>query len=244
MALDGDHFCSIKACWKRKKTEWLARELERMSSELGIPIYDKDRDGRDFKPLVSYKDGHKELFDSRNEHLRLRVSYGEYTQNAFTDSPGIQVITVSPDVRIARQAEREQKKKDEEEWQKRNSQWEIDHEYRQAAISFIKKIAGPIFANELESLRFPVLKSLLDWILRSDKTDFPGDRKKLAYEIRKRLMTTWLIEGHLGILKQGPVGVAKHLAGVATTWGLQLPENWIETAFQFELQSREEQQHD
>lgn len=96
LVLAGEGFCGRRVCFERKKQVWLAEELERVSKEMDIPIYDPAVDGKFFIEYRSWGalgEWFSKALKDKAVHLRVRNSKSLYTDN-ITKSNVVEVISV------------------------------------------------------------------------------------------------------------------------------------------------------
>jgi ParB/RepB/Spo0J family partition protein len=250
--IDGAHYCGIRLCWSNKKAAWIQAELTRLSQETGVQIYDPKVDGKDFqeglKSTYGYKNGKYGTWetefagwwaaDPRPDHLRLKAasvrSWGTYD---FTESDMIQVISIRPEVREQKVAERQaeaERKQTEAESRTRHEQ---DSRNRDLAQVFFQQAAAPVFAQIFEELPAGVVRVMVRAFTRDDldEEDLPEKPAQRERTYREYLAYTLVYDqaGTWENLRQGPVVAARHLEGLATELGLTLPADWTAIAERF-----------
>ncbi len=239
--LDGSHFCGMKACWSRKRRKWIEAQFADDIARLGLAVYDADADGEGAQIVGNYADAdeHNQLWRGRiaahDPELRLKINFQEYSSSAdkITGSFYSSLVDVSP-ARLA-------KRKQEQLSQIKQDDWARERELREAADRFVEEHAYQAFGNVFDALKklYPMMALAS---VDETRTDNGFDRywkglgtaEKLEF-LRKQL-AKHALNYVLGwsIAKQGPVSTAKHLKGVALTWGVKLPENWLEVAASYE----------
>jgi ParB/RepB/Spo0J family partition protein len=234
-ALDGSHYCGLKACWERKRKAWYQVELERLSKEMGIAIYDKEKDSSFFEEGATYGDDLKQYqkwIAEKAYHLRLKVAYREYSEHTLTNSYVVTVISIRPEAIKKIKAAKEREAHRGEENRNQQDIWKQERERLDASERFIKDVAAPTFSNVLNPLENV---GLLEWLVDNGQTvqKLPKERKAKLAKLRVIIMSRWL-ENHSDYQtkKQGPVAVAAWLQGLATSFGVQLPADWLKIAEQ------------
>lgn len=248
----GDHYCTWKVCHSRKKEAWSNHELFQLSEKMAIPLLGKEEARGGFLTLESnYNQAEDELVKAKNPHLRLHVKAQSH-EHAHTGSPIVQLVTVEPakiqaekelDEEVAGKRGRTETDKDRVEREKR---WKHAQALQQASEKFQENEAEPVFAtllNGLKNLGFLMAMALLDE--RDMEREEKEKGKKFTREeklqrCRIEIISTILDnEADYEDMEQGPVVFADHLQGLATTWGLELPADWLETAKGYEPEKEE-----
>lgn len=248
----GDHYCTWKVCHTRKKEAWSMRELFQLSEKLEIPLLGKEEARGGFITLDSnYNKAEGELVQAKNPHLRLQIKAQSY-DHAHTGSPIVQLVTVDPkqiqaakeqDEKVSSMRGRTESDKDREEREKR---WKRQRALQEASEKFSENEAEPIFAtllNGLKNLGFLMALSRLDE--RDMEREEKEKEKKLTREEKQQRCRIEIISAIIEdvadyeILQQGPVVYADHLQGLAKTWGLELPADWMELAGKYEPEKEE-----
>lgn len=95
-----NHYCGMKTCFTRKSEAWSREKLRAASKDLGIEIYDAEKDGG-FKVLEdTWSDNgkkHLQLFTKRNKDLRLAFAKDidrKKTQNGYNGVPTGSVVMI------------------------------------------------------------------------------------------------------------------------------------------------------
>lgn len=246
--LDGMHYCGLKACRERKKKAYLEDETDRLSQKLGIPIYDKRVDGKFEEAFdgckwkwvggnsINIQSNYPKWFKEKATFLRLRPKYSEYEEHPFTESYCVELVGVGE---VIQKRLAEIKQATEEATKHQNSQeqrWKTERQNRDLSDKFLKVIAAPVLASALS----PLDKSgigLVEWLSNSC-VDKGLSREDCFVQLRVNWMLH-LLENRIqfDLKKQGPLQVAKHLQGLAKTWGYPLPENWLASAQAMDLQA-------
>lgn len=226
--VEKSHYCGFKACHARKVIAFSRAELAGLVKKMDILAYDPAEDGKGIFALdAGYgRDTYKKIFDDRTD-LRLQMSYTSMQKNYsekhdHTGSWLVRAIVVGKtaskliDKRKKENAERNKpydRKADDR-------RWKIEAENRKACEKLID-LASPIFAPAFAGLGVAPMQALLGH--EGGKPNVNKLRISLAEKALSNLIE-WKIK------EKGPVILGKHLQGIATTWGISLPENWQELA--------------
>lgn len=237
--VDGSHFCTFRVCHSRKSKAWEANIIQTASKRLGIKIYDPKADGKDSAYLSSYDDEDRKLVQKKNADLRLKK--GTNWSQHFEGVPeGFSIIVVGETLKKIRKAAASNghsRDRSQEEYlaeQKRlRAIRETNHE---AVYEFLWNVATPAFDcifSCVTSVEF--LERLSDRMVRGVPAEDPGKKatKAAKTEFYRRSILFSLLDDDLWDIcqKKHPVtAMAKHLQGIATTWGVKLPKNWLEVA--------------
>lgn len=246
----GMHYCGMKACYEHKLLVWQEKALRELSQKTGIAIYNPDVDGEDVTRLTeawtygngpdsdarrAWNEAQRARYAAADPTLRLQwAKDGYYGVSWLTKQDCICVLDVSPEARAKAAAE----KQGVLEAQNRNANASAERDlankrYEQSNI-FLKTEAMPVFAqatSKLESIGF-----MLDF-LRHHQLDLDDDapRAEKLRVLREHLAHLALNNAMpYGIRQDGPLALAKHLEGVAKTWGVTLPGDWMERAANYE----------
>jgi ParB family chromosome partitioning protein len=227
--VDKGHYCGFAACYQRKVIAFSKAELAKLVKKLEIPAYDPEVDGK--ATFVLKKDWnnesrHQKLFDAKTD-VRLRSSYTSAQKNYSgkhdcTDSYLVQAIVVG---KTAQKLIEKRKKENAErnvatDNSERERRWKIESSNRTASDKLIH-LAAPIFAAAFQSLGAAPIKALLGGGERKDKVE------ALRVQLAERALNTelpWKFK------ENGPIASGKHLQGVAKTWGIDLPKEWMDRA--------------
>lgn len=234
---DKQHFCGFKPCHKRKRAAWMASDVEKVSKRLKIAAYDPEQDGKTVLALNenSYQDEYKrhaELVKKQDPNLRVQTHYSEYSEHKWTASYLCRLILVGDGAKA--QKERVQKAKAAEKTREddRDRQWESQRKRRDASDTFQEKVANPAFAVAFKEMtNLPVMAALVGAVPPQK-----GDKKAELLNVLRIRLADHALDNMIGWNKkqEGPVAVAKHLQGVATTWGIKLPADFLDVAKKFE----------
>lgn len=237
--LDKTHYCAFSACHKRKVKAWCRKEEVRLSKKLGIPVYDPQQHGKEMIPLkTSWNDNgkNKKIFDAKTDvyldtkYTSSNSMYGN--KHDFTESYLVQAVLVG---QTARKLLEKKKKADEAESGigSNDRLWKIVRENNAHCRDFVLQIAVPLFASAFAALDKP------EPIIALTGFDIGDEEYKKATRGRKlELLRQGLAEQALEHSlyeddypeDKGPLAVAKYLQGVAKTWGIKLPKDWLTLA--------------
>jgi ParB family chromosome partitioning protein len=227
--VDKGHYCGFGACHARKIIAYSKAELTKLVKKLEIPAYDPEVDGKatfTLKRDWNYQDRHRKLFDARTD-VRLRISYTSAqkaysNKHDFTDSYLVQALVIG---KTAQKIIEKRKKENAErsalyDTSDRVRRWKFESTNRDASDKLVH-LAAPIFATVFQSLGIAPIKALLGG----------GERKEKVEALRVQLAEHALSsEVQWKFKEKGPVATGKHLVGVAKTWGIDLPADWMERA--------------
>lgn len=239
LRLDGSHWCGLKQCHARKKKAWLQAETERLSVELGIAIYRRDFDGQHFDVCDYWGDNPtwEGWFVERAEHLRLKPKLKDWNKHNLTESHTTQLVSVRAEYQkeaVERSQESAAKNLNRDAQKK---QWEIEFQNRKRVDAFLWEVASQVFAVAFCDLPDAVLPDLAS-ALGDAKSEKPEDRTERRVFYLRRIARDVLYDGlSWNDRDLGAAHVAGHLVGVATTWGVRLPDDWDVLAEGFELES-------
>ena len=244
---DGSPYCGMKACFDRKRAIWLAQELEAMSKETGIRIYDKDEDGaeqiriteewvwRDDHDAKARNETNKARFQNGDPDLRLGLVDEKYSQNDWlTKHRFIAVFDVSTEARAKVAAKKAKQAESEEYERNRAANREIEDKNRDQSRKFLAEVALDCFAVAFSKFDNLGVMMALARVNDNGTEDMPRAKK---LQVLRRMLAGKALD-HVYEWKdmlQGPVLFAEHLQGVATSWGVKLPEDWLETAARYAI---------
>jgi ParB family chromosome partitioning protein len=238
--MDKQHYCAFAACHKRKVKAWSQAELRRLSKELSITVYDPKEHGKETYALEKEwrdENGAQKLFDARSEVcLQAKYKTSMYgNKHDFTDSCTVQAIAVGKTAH--KLIEQRKKANDRSATKSRDAEQErlsnIEWENRKLSVSFIEKVAVPIFAPVFAGMdKVEPLLALLR--IKPDKEFEKAGKGKKLEMLRQKIAgqaLDYVVD--FPMKKNGPLATAKHLQGVAKTWGVKLPDNWLDLAQPF-----------
>jgi ParB/RepB/Spo0J family partition protein len=238
--IDGSHFCTFKACHSRKTKAWKEDQIQTASKTLKIAIYDSATDGKDTYPMISYRDEHVKLV--KDTHADLRLKAGMTYANFEGVPEGFVIVAVGKTAENLHKAD-ERKNGDRsssennESYLKEQRRLSQMRDANEAAVyEFLWNVATPALQcvmSGVTSLDF--LNQFADRVVRGVPAEEPGRKATKAVKVdfyRRAILFSLLDDGLWDICqKKHPVAaIAKHLQGVATTWGVKLPKNWMEVA--------------
>jgi ParB-like chromosome segregation protein Spo0J len=236
LALDGNHFCGMKLCHARKTEVWVQLELRMLSSRLGIGIYNPGTDGKAILPLVelTWSAGFKaasQMVEQKDALLRLVESRSDYHKHEWTESYLVCVAMIGKRatevIEEKKSAAAEQKAKS----QQQDQIWTTQRIMRQAAEKFYDEHIPELFAPAFSGLdNVAALCALTD-------VEMPKASNKKAAALaqcRVELADQALKHDIWDIGKSGPLALAKHFKGVAKTWGVELPADFLDIARSYE----------
>lgn len=239
----GYHYCGLKACHNNKTQRWTQLELERLSKELDIPIYNKERDGKDVINMdANWSDLYQAWWKQKHPDMRLVAKKSAYS-NAFTAHAAIGVVMTGETVAKAKEQASEK-----DDGLSYSEILDIKRKYRGLAEDAIERFiwyeAVPVFADALASVPKSIQKIIDEAFSYRHLPDGAGEQaKKLSLRATFRLIGSHkpqLLES-VGDLTLTPVqDAARHLKGVAKEWGVKLPAAWKTIAEDYEPADLEE----
>lgn len=243
LVIDRSHYCSFKVCHQHKTKAWVAADMEKLSKKLGIAVYDPETDGKTVLALAesSYQDEHKvhaKLVESKDPALRIAPHNNTYGDHTWTNSSRARLVLVGERAKAIKEKQRESnaKKKEKESgsYEAQRRQWQIQNENRDASDRFLRECAAAFFAKAFDGFDHLQAMSALTHVeikKNTKKADaLSALRRELAIDALENL------NGFTYALKaKGPEKTAKYLQGVATTWGVKLPADFLVLAKGYEL---------
>jgi ParB/RepB/Spo0J family partition protein len=235
--VDRSHYCTLKPCHQRKTKAWIINDVQKVSKRMGFPIYDPAVDGKDFLPLCEYSymdeyKKHEALVKAKDASLRIAPHKSDYQEQKFTNSHFARVIITGEKAKVEKQKKQDTKSREETSHKDRERQWKLENERRDASYKFKKEYALPFFATAFSPMtNLPALAALAGEDL--PKKD-PKKKETLA-RLHRSLAHKAINElSDYRDTEKGPTSYAKHLQGIATTWGVKLPADFIEVAKGYE----------
>lgn len=240
--VDGNHYCTFKLCHSRKTRAYEQHVIDRAVKKLGIAVYSKKTDG-DEVGLSSYKDRDKKLFESRHPDLRLKRGTN-WAQHGFEGVPEGWMVVVTGETLKKMRAEKKQNSV--------NSQERQDNYYRdqrrmakvreaneRALFDFLWNVACPAFQpavfNGSGCLAF--YETFADRFCSGVPAEEPDEKapktKRIDFYQKSILFAIFdddLWDYKIDEKNQAVRRLAKHLQGVAKTWGVTLPKDWMQKA--------------
>jgi len=241
--VNGLHFCTFKECYTRKADAWRAHVLAEAVQKLGIAQYDHKTDSK-FVVLVSYNESHRKLVNARHADLRLKKGT---TYSGFDDVPeGFVIVVVgkSAEKLLEKEKEKETSRSvatnDESYHAEQRRLAKMRETNREAVYDFLWNVGTVAFSCLLQSLdNLPFVKEFSDRMVRGVPAEEPNGKSKKAdrLDFYRRALLFSLLDDVLDMWdisqKKKPVtAMAKELQGLATTWGIKLPKNWLDQAAQ------------
>jgi IS5 family transposase len=94
-------------------------------------------------------------------------------------------------------------------------------------------VAAPIFAPAFYGMK--KIEPLLALLGKDPDKKFEAASQGKKLELLRQELAEHALDNIVDhqIKKNGPLTTAKHLQGIAKTWGVKLPENWLELAQPF-----------
>lgn len=235
----GNHYCAWKVCHTRKKEAWSLNQLVKAEKELGISCLGADEAKGGYVPVdQSWDQSDKALFEKRDPNLRLRIKPQQY-DHAFTGSEIIQLVTIAPE---AFKAAKEEKKggSDHGSQAEQRKQWEREQKLQDASYKFQETEAEPLFATLLSGIdNLGFLMAMANMTDRDFEREENGEkkltRKEKLYRCRIGIIHDVLDNAtDYESREEGPTATARFLEGIAKSWGLDLPGDWLERAKRYE----------
>lgn len=232
---DGTHVCGFKPCHQRKRKAWIAQDMQKVSKKLGIPIHDPAADGKAVLPLSehTYQDQYKrdaELVKAADGDLRIQAHKNEYGLHKWTESNHCRLVLVGKRVTEANQKNVKAKEAAEVNEEKRRLQYVLDAARREAANTFVDEYATLLLGEAFKGMEnIPALCALAD--VKKPKPD--AKKADVLKNVRSCLARHALrnLNGFSWeLLAKGAGATAKYLQGVATSWGVKLPADFLEVA--------------
>jgi hypothetical protein len=251
--LDGDHYCGFQTCADRKEAAYKIQNVEDISAELNIPLYQKGEGVYDDLNIFNDKD--EKLFTDR--HADLRLMPGRVAYRNFEGLGRIVKAVVVGELAAQRRKKEDKKAKTASSPAKKEPavDYELErilrglgNEYR---VRFAWEEASRIFAGALEGVTNLELMLALN---EEFSADYPEGMSEieLIKELKKakkaeglsqarRLVMMGMIDRHGDGGDRGEKKTVEKLAAsiaeLATEWGVKLPKGWAAqvTKYQTEL---------
>ncbi len=231
--LDGMHYCGWKTCHERKRVAWAQQELGRISQETGLLPYE-DKDGEYITINYAWGEQQKELIRRVKEGdptLRLKTDpqSTSYSSTPVINSHVVQLLDTSPEAI----KELHKNALDAKEQERRFEHAQECRKNCEKSRVFLRDSAAAIFAPALAGIKSKgTLSALYRRMIHEDAGEMSANdmRRGIIYSVLDD-------EVEYEQMEQGTVAVARHLQGVATTWGVELPDDWLEIAARFDAPS-------
>ena len=250
--IDGMGYCGWVACFDRKKAAQDEANLHKVSETTGIAVYTKE-DGT-AKVISTWREKHSALFSKKNADLRLRLS-GTTNYNNFPNIPvNMQVVVIGKTLEALKKAEEKQAAQVDARHDTPKGDYERERAiqkivegqislfaWEQAVPAFVKLLEGIACVGLLETIEVELgLGFILNMPNEAGISDAEFKKMKKPAQLallRKRIVYQSL-EGRMKyndsqkiVTSKTPViAFAKYLQGLATTWGVKLPEDFLDKA--------------
>jgi ParB/RepB/Spo0J family partition protein len=251
LRLQGNHYCGFKPCWELKKKVWQEKELDNVSKDLGIPVYDPRSDGEDYESAVRSRYekhpetgwGHKDTeyvqwFEEKADHLRLRKAPSGYQDYDFTGSKHIELISVRDELKGTAQQAREEAARQKEAEAAQKDQIKTANRNRDLSKIWLWEVGSQLLSNAWNSLNrgelIVILRTFVNgWELAN--YDIPEDPTE-AHRFRRRILAHRVLEEAAGWaeLSLGPEHIASIVKGLAVELGVEVPADIVEQAKSWE----------
>lgn len=232
--LEGLHYCGNKTCWKRKKEMWISEQFKAFAAESSIPPLEE---GETFIRADDWDDReqYKKLYAEKAEGLRLKKAFSEYQPHTITGSKFATLVDVSPERIAAKEAKNQCNEQSEREleYERRNRRRDASNAFilERAYLIFMQAFAGLDNIGAMMSLTGTNNERKLDG--GTLFADLPRAKK---LDVLRLAVTRHALGNAIPwqLILEGPSAVANHLTGLATSWGIQLPADWMDTAQGYE----------
>jgi ParB/RepB/Spo0J family partition protein len=237
---DGSHYCALKACHDNKVQRWGWLELDRLSEQLGIPKYNRDRDGQEFIRLgSSYDHKQKKWWEEKHKGLRLMLKKASYRHD-YTRSGTVMAVMTGTTARKTLQAERKRREQEKNRLDF-NTRWQINQQRQdlsnEQVYRFVWDQAAALFGDVFKGLSLGVLDDLRTHCRAPKGYDFDtlSPQARAAYMLLYARYDDDLTTDPYRANTITPVqDAARHLQGVAKAWGVKLPGDWLDVAAGYE----------
>lgn len=237
--VDGSHYCTFQICHTRKSRAWEAHKVKGASKRLGIRIWDPKVDGKDSAYLSYYDEPDKKLFAAR--HADLRLKKGTNWSQRFEGVPEGYFIVVIGDalkkMRKAASSRKQTSNQSQDEYQAEQRRLRAIREANHTAVyEFLWNVATPAFQPVISGVTsMDFVKQFADRVVRGVPASEPEKKatKAVKLDFYRRAILFSLLDDALWDIcqKSKPVTeMAKRLQGMATTWSIKLPKNWMALA--------------
>ena len=245
---EGLNWCGSKPCHTRKADSWMQSELSALSQATGLRIYDAAADG-DFLQVDKeheYGPGNDlKHIQERNAEKRARYAAGDpglrlkpiadayYGENWLTGRIRIKVVDVGEHSKAQFAADAKRAQENAAYRQRQETNGELYRLNQGKTREFVIEQAYQYFVAGFEKM--DNLAALMD-VLGIEEKDFSTEKTRkdklaaLRLELARRALNN-IVDWQM--TQQGAPFVAKHLQGVATTWGIRLPDDWLEIAARY-----------
>lgn len=232
------HYCGMKVCHQRKRTAWVSDEMAKISKRLGIAVYDPAVDGKAVLSLQDQDDRSKaeKMVENKDSCLRLQPHKNEYAKQKWTDSNFVRVVLVgdkAATIKKAKAARAAKEKNSGPSQEEREKKWKLERETREACDKFTDTYACKLFASVFSGLtNLPVICEMTsEQPVKNEKPE--ATLKRLRTELARMVLHD-LGGYNWQLMEKGPTACAKFFQGVATSWGVKLPADFLDVAKGFE----------
>jgi ParB-like chromosome segregation protein Spo0J len=226
---DGDHFCALKACWENKFARFAELELTKLKKKMNIPGYIASQDGRETIKLEGYVKEHGQWVEEKHPDLRLIIKKNPYGKHAYTESNCVGLVMTGAEAQRIKRTEKAEQEKNgnkEQQWQRINRKRSL---YWDSVRKFIKEQGAPVFGVALEKLAGGVLDDLVAYV---GNGGFNRPGAAIAYQL---LYRRYDVSKSEQVNDPTPIRTAAlWMRGVASTWSVKLPPDWLEIAAGYE----------
>jgi ParB-like chromosome segregation protein Spo0J len=235
---NNNHYCTWKVCHTRKKEAWSFLELDKSEKKLEIRGLSADEARGGFVVLGNNYNSEQQrqeeaLIAAKDPNLRLHIKPGQY-EHRYTKSEIVEVVSIAPKAVEEQKAEK-QKAKEEESNQEREKHWKNERSLRDASEKFEETEVQLVCAHLLDGLDnlgfLMAMADITDLDFEPDQGEKAPSRKEKLERCREEIISHVIGEASSYDKRaKGPVAIAEHWQGVATTWGVDLPADWLEKA--------------
>ena len=233
-----NHYCTWKVCHTRKKEAWAWLEMEKNEKKLAIRQLSADEARAGFVVLGNgysseQRNQEEALIAAKDPNLRLHIKPGQY-EHPYTKSEIVEVVTIAPKAVEKQKAVKrgERNKEDDEERERR---WKNERALRDASSKFLEAEVTPAFGHLLDAVDnlgfLMAMAGIGDDDFEPEEGEKAPTRKEKLTQCRLVIVAEALEHTiNYSTRDKGPVQVAEHYQGVAKTWGVDLPADWLEKA--------------
>jgi len=238
--MDKAHYCTFKYCFDRKKAAWARQAAEQASEKYHAPVYNPAKDGKVKMVLETWGDSKKadKYLDKDNPDVRILPAAGVPGYQSPSGA-NTKVIVVGKTAEKILAKEKKEKENDRSQRDTQMYDWEVRRRKSDAADQFIWEVASPIFGEKLlASISGDFLTIMADQFGAWRKEiETVSAKDKPAY-YRRQVMTAILVRrkpSGWDLRDTPPIQtIAVHFQGLAQTWGVTLPADWLDLATRHE----------
>ncbi len=249
---DGTRYCSLKACHSRKQTAWQVDLVEKASKETGVAIYDKSADGEGVM-IQSRIDGETiKQTDKKNLRLTYSAQYIHFNFKGLGDHVAAVLVGEAAQKQVADAKKNAEKRKaqfdyNSPEYKARERRRE---ENQKLIVRFVWETCVPAFAVLTEAItQVDFLSQLVGnknsygtWNYKNYFKPSGKLTKKEVLQLLQQRLVFDVLQDQLGWDKfhdyadsKTPLRkTASFLQGLAKSWGVALPKNFMTTADQMD----------